>query len=265
MLLRPRWIAFHVLVLVLVVAMVNLGLWQLRRLDEKRAFNSTVSERILQEAVPLETLVPTGVDYRDKDASEVASLAEWRLVTVSGEYLVDESFRVVNRSQYGRAGDNIVVPLDLGDGRTVLINRGFVPMATTVPPVPAQRVTVVGRVHPSQERSRFGASDPDEGVLTEVQRIDIERLASQTTGNLLPVYVDLVSSSPAELDGLPEPVIQPDLGEGNHLSYAIQWFIFSIAALCGWFVAIRSSLRRARRRSTDQQASPQVASPAPSD
>ena len=44
-LLKPRWIAFHVLVLALMVTMVNLGFWQLRRLDERRAANREVSTR----------------------------------------------------------------------------------------------------------------------------------------------------------------------------------------------------------------------------
>ena len=39
-LLAPRWIAFHLLVVVGVVAMVNLGFWQLRRMDERQAFNA---------------------------------------------------------------------------------------------------------------------------------------------------------------------------------------------------------------------------------
>ena len=38
----PKWIAFHVLVVVVVVAMINLALWQLRRLDERRDFNAQV-------------------------------------------------------------------------------------------------------------------------------------------------------------------------------------------------------------------------------
>jgi len=77
-----------------------------------------------------------------------------------------------------------------------------------------------------------------------VQRLDLERLASQFGEGLLPVTIDLMSSIPAEADGLPQPVIRPDLSEGSHLSYAVQWFIFSVAAVIGWALAIRISIRR---------------------
>ena len=40
--LRPKWLLSHVLVLALVVVMINLGFWQLRRLDEKKAHNASV-------------------------------------------------------------------------------------------------------------------------------------------------------------------------------------------------------------------------------
>ena len=43
-LVTPKWIGFHLLVVVLVVAMINLAFWQLRRLDERRQFNSAVRE-----------------------------------------------------------------------------------------------------------------------------------------------------------------------------------------------------------------------------
>jgi len=84
-------------------------------------------------------------------------------------------------------------------------------------------------------------SDPTEGELEEVQRLDLDRLAPQFDGELVPMYIDLVESSPPEPDGVPEPVIAPDLSEGNHLSYAVQWFIFSIAVAVGWVLAVRHS------------------------
>ena len=59
-LLRPRWIAFTVVVVTAIVVMVNLGFWQLRRLDERRAFNDAVAARIDQPAVDLDELVPAG-------------------------------------------------------------------------------------------------------------------------------------------------------------------------------------------------------------
>ena len=224
--------------------MVNLGFWQLRRLDERRAFNAVVEASYDSIPVPFDQLVDR--DWR-ADADGLGAVDDsgiaWRPVTVSGTYDESASLRVVNRSQYGRAGDNLVAPLLLDDGRVVLVNRGFVPLGVEDPPLPGTEVEVLGRLRPSEERSAVGARDPSDGLLTEVQRLDLVRLSRQFT-DLVPVYLELVSSSPAEADGLPQPVVRPDLSEGSHLSYAVQWFIFAGAAVVGWVLAVRLSIRR---------------------
>ena len=247
-LLSPRWLAFHLLVVVGVIAMVNLGFWQLRRLDERRDFNAEVEAAYDAAPVALDRLVDPA--WRADESGVVAvdeSGIVWRPVTVSGIYEESAALRVVNRSQYGRAGDNLVAPLRLDDGRVVLVNRGFVPLGIDDPPLPGTEVEVLGRLRPSEERSAVGARDPSDGVLTEVQRLDLVRLSRQFS-DLLPVYLELVSSSPAEADDLPQPVVRPDLSEGSHLSYAVQWFIFAGSAVVGWMLAIRLSVRRRAAR-----------------
>jgi cytochrome oxidase assembly protein ShyY1 len=247
-LLRPKWIAFHLLVVVAIVAMVNFGFWQLRRLDQRRDFNATIEERYDEPPVPLDELLTPSSDPDD---------VEWRPVTAEGTYLTDGQFVVVNRSQNGRAGRNVVVPLQLDDGRILLVNRGFVPyLVEDVPEVAASDVEIVGRLRASQTRSLGQLSDPADGTLREAQRVDIPRLAEQLPGEVVPMYVDLVSSTPAEATDLPEPVATPDLSEGNHLSYAVQWFIFSIAVAVGWVLAVRRSIATRRREKADTAGSP---------
>jgi cytochrome oxidase assembly protein ShyY1 len=238
-LLRPKWIAFHLLVVVAIVAMINLGFWQLRRLEQRRDFNARIEERYDEAPSPLDDLLTPTTDPDD---------VEWRPVSASGTYLPDGQFVVVNRSQNGRAGRNVVVPLQLDDGRILLVNRGFVPyLVEDVPDVPANDVEIVGRLRESQTRSLGQLSDPTDGTLVEAQRVDIPRLAEQLPGDAVPMYVDLIASAPPEVTDLPEPVATPDLSEGNHLSYAVQWFIFSIAVAVGWVLAVRRSIGTRRR------------------
>ena len=168
-LLRPKWIGFHLLVVGAIIAMINLGFWQLRRLEERRDFNATVEARYDDPAVPLDDLLTPGTDPDD---------VEWRPVEAEGTYLADQTVLVVNRSQNGRAGQNVVVPLRLDDGRILLVNRGFVPLAeSAIPEVPATDVAIPGRLRPSEQRRLGQLSDPADGVLLEVQRVDIDRLA----------------------------------------------------------------------------------------
>ena len=228
-LLRPKWIGFHLLVVAGIVAMINLGFWQLPTSRPRRDFNSEVEARTELPPEPLADVLASG------PPDEI----EWRIVTFAGRYLADEQFLVVNRSQNGRAGENVVTPMELDDGRTLIVNRGFVPLSVDVPPAPNGVVEAEGRIRRSQERRTGQLSDPGDGELTEVQRIDIPRLAPQLPGEVVPVYVDLLASDPAEVAGLPEPVALPPLGEGPHLRYAVQWFIFSLCVAVGWVLAVR--------------------------
>ena len=134
----------------------------------------------------------------------------------------------------------------LDDGRILLVQRGFVPLGQTAAAAPSGEVDIVGRLREPQVRRRGQVSDPAEGELTEVQRIDFDRLAPQLPGNLVPMWVELVSSDPAEAGPFPQPVAVPELGEGPHLSYAVQWFIFSIAVAVGWVLAVRKSINDRR-------------------
>jgi len=253
-LLRPRWLAFHLLVLVGVVVMINLGFWQLRRLDERQQFNSQVTSRIDLPILPLNDVLTASTDPDD---------VEWRPVRARGTYLPGEQIIVVNRSQSGRAGDMVVTPLALDDGSVLLVERGFVPLGSTeTAPAPAGEVEVVGRLRASQQRRRGGLTDPPTGALTEAQRLDIERLADQLPGRPVPMYLELVGSDPAEIGPYPEPVAPPKLDDGPHLSYAVQWFIFAMCAAVGWVLAVRRSIS-ARRGSRPVAAAPTTAMPGP--
>jgi cytochrome oxidase assembly protein ShyY1 len=69
-------------------------------------------------------------------------------------------------------------------------------------------------------------------------------LAGQFDGTVLPMYVDQepTRSTPPDAKSL-EPIVAPNTSdEGPHLSYTIQWFIFSACALAGWGLAVRKSI-----------------------
>jgi surfeit locus 1 family protein len=237
-LLRPKWLAFHVLVAAAIVLMVWLGFWQLNRLDERREFNDVVAARIDQPPLPLEELLPTA----DADPDAV----EWRQVTVSGTYL-DDQVVWFNRSQGGLAGDNVLTALVAGDD-TVVVNRGFVGLGSDIPAAPDGEVEILGRIRVPTERRLGGLTDAADGPVTEVRRVDLGLLSTQLPGDVAPVYIDLIGSVPNVTAADPIPVPAPTLDEGPHLSYAVQWFIFATAVFVGWVLAVRRSLATNRRK-----------------
>lgn len=228
-LFRPKWIAFHLLCIFGVVLMVYLSLWQFRRLDERNSFNSEVRERSTLAVVDL-----SGLDVSDPFS------VEWRPAGVKGTYLADEQILILNRSQGGMAGMNVVTPLLLEDGRAVMVNRGFIPLNSTPPPAPDGVIKVVGTLRTTEERSTGQATEA-KGDLAEFFRLDIERLQQQIEPELLPVALVAEVSEPSE-NSMLMPVSSPELSSGTHLSYAIQWLIFSMAVIVGWVLAVRKSV-----------------------
>lgn len=230
-------LALHVLVIALVVVMASLSAWQFRRLDERRTFNSQVRERASMAPVPVEDLITSPPDDID-----------WRQVVVKGAFRADDEVIVVNRSQNSTAGVDPLTPLDFSfDGRNyvLLVDRGFAPLSAEIPPPPSGLVEFLARARKPQERRLGGLTDPAQGVLREVQRIDINRLTTQMKASedqmVLPFYVDLLSYPSG--DDLLATVADVELSEGSHLSYAIQWIIFSLCAIVAWFILVRRALR----------------------
>ncbi len=246
-LLRPSWLVFHAIVIAAIVVMVNLGFWQLDRLDERRAFNDRVIERTRSEPVDVAVFLAPGGYDPDRD--------EWTPVRLTGTYLPDQIVEF-NQSQAGRAGDNVLTALVLDDApdATVVVNRGFVPLPSPPPAPPATGVDIVGVIRPTEVRDRGGLTDPDAERVTEVRRIDLERIAPQFPGQVAPFYVQLLVSDPPVAVGDPEPVVRPELDDGPHLSYAVQWFIFSVCVAIGWVLAVRRSISNRRRRLSDDAA-----------
>ncbi len=231
-LLRPSAIVSHLLVLTVVVTCVALGQWQLDRLQEVRANNALAAERLEAAPADLAALAdPTRTERIDEAA------LEYRRVEVTGTFRPEEEVLQRNRSLRNQSGFHVLTPLELTGGGVVLVRRGWVPASLDEPPVaeaapPSGEVTVVGVLERPVDQPRFGAHDPDTGVLERVFHTDTSRLDRQVDGELFPMVlrIDAEVENPTAAD-LPVPVGPPLLDEGNHLSYLLQWHIFALLAL----------------------------------
>lgn len=238
-LLSRKWIAWSALTIVFVVACVELGFWQLRRLEERKTRNAAISSHIHGPAVPIESVL-----------SDPTTLA-YRRVTVHGRFDASQQVALGGRALNDRPGSDLLTPLVTADGRALIVNRGFVPLGVdrskAVPPT--GDVTVSGMLLPTELRGLFGQKEPPTGHITTVVRVDVGRIGQQLPYALLaPVYMLESAQQPAQTSGLPviEPYT-PDLSNGPHLSYAIQWFMFAAGALIAIVViAMRTARKRAR-------------------
>lgn len=240
--LRPRWIVSHVLVAALVVSMILLCAWQLRRLHDRQDRNALIEAN--------STRPPGGAEVLEADPTA----NRYRVVSVRGTYEPDREVAIRNRSGDRGPGRWVVTPLRLPGGDAVLVLRGFLPIAIgdTDPPFdgvdpPSGEVDVAGWAQPTQEKPAIGPTDPPDGVLTEMARIDVARLASQIPGRILPMWLQARDRQSADPSADLTPVPLPELDDGPHLSYAVQWAIFTLIAFVGYPLVLRKVARQYAR------------------
>jgi len=239
-LLSPRMLLSHVLVTAVVVGLVSLGLWQLRRWDDVRALNGRLEERLATAPVPF-------ADLPDPDVGDTAgtSSLEFRQVTATGTYATDEEVLQRGGTLGGQSGYHVLTPLVLGDGTALLVRRGWVPFALDTPPVPeaappSGEVTVTGWLErPGVQPSGFGQKDPETGALERVFHADPLRLDDQVTADLRAMVLHLEAQSPTQEADLPVPAPRPEFSAGTHLSYAVQWFAFAAIAATVYVLWLR--------------------------
>jgi surfeit locus 1 family protein len=243
-LLSPRWVLSHLLVILLVVVMINLGFWQLRRLDEKRDRNDLIEARMDQPEVPLGDLLDAG------DGGTAVDGVRYRQVTATGTYDEGATVEVRNRTQDGSPGAWLVTPMAAEGGERVGVIRGFVGFQADGSferaEAPSGRVTVSGL-----------AMDPDR--LGGTAERDLRPLLAED--GVLPALLLAGASEPPEPNGPDgaggadqatiEPVPQPELDEGPHLGYAVQWFIFSTIAFVGYPIVLRRVVIRRGKEAGD--------------
>ncbi len=233
---KPSWIALGLVVAAATALFVNLGFWQLDRLEQRRAVNTVIAQRLAAAPVALEVAVDPGASTADAGEEHA-----FRPVTVSGVF--DPANEVLVRSQVhdGTAGFHVITPLVTGDGRAILVNRGWVPLAFDTPPVdvPPTPGVVTRELTLAASRPRGTVGPEDEPGSRVISRVDLDLLANHMPYDLWPVYG-------LSLDGseLPEPVQLPELTEGTHRSYAIQWFAFAAISIIGYAALLRSSVRK---------------------
>lgn len=229
-----RWLTLGFVVLILVPSFLLLSRWQLHRLDDRRAANALVVQNNAAAPVPVGQVMTAGAPV-----GSVGDGLQWRQVTANGTYDASRQVLVRRRPMDGHNGFWVVTPLVTDSGDVVVVNRGWLPAsgdatsAQAAPAPPTGEVTVTGRLRPSEP-----APDPQPADLPGGQITDLDITLVAAGSRTYPGYVELVSSNPAQGADL-TPIPLPDLTEGPHLSYALQWVLFAGVAVVGFIVLAR--------------------------
>ncbi len=224
-LLSGRWVAFFLVVVALACATWWLGRWQFHRLEDRQQDNAVVERNERAAPVPVEDVLAPG---RDVDPDD-----EWRAVTATGTYVPEETVVVRYRTRDGSSGVDVVVPLQTADGPALLVDRGWLPTENSgalpddVPAPPAGEVTVTGYVRVD---ATGGATRVSDG---STRLISSEEIGPAIGREVYGGFVDLASEDPAPQTPLEKPEL-PDLGDGPHFFYGLQWWFFGLLAVFGF-------------------------------
>jgi cytochrome oxidase assembly protein ShyY1 len=246
-LLSRRWVLLLLTVLLLAYACLLLGRWQWHRLEGKKSGNAIIRANQKAAPRPVDQVLRRGVDPPSAD--------QYAVVSATGTYDASETVIIRYQTRSGASGVDVVVPLVTSSGTALLVDRGWYATsnqgltdASQVPAPPSGTVTVTGWV-----RQNAGGSAAD--VVNASARAISSTQIEPAIG--VPVYggfVQLLTESPepATLLTKPDP---PDLSNGPHFFYALQWWFFGILALFGYgYLAWEELTGRADLRRAQQPA-----------
>ncbi len=217
-------IAIALIVLCLIAAH-----WQYNRGVNRHARNAMIEKHIALPVMPLTTV------------SNDPSSFEWQSVTTSGSFNREKQILLRNRYSEGVYGFEVLTLFTSDNSGQFWVDRGWVKAgasATTAPqisPVPAGTVRILGRLRldSSLPRGSFFALPAHGAGL-------IAKLNAQSQLHTENFYIDLLSGSEKNLT----PVVSaqlPELSDGPHMAYALQWLFFA-----GLIIYGRVLIRRTR-------------------
>ena len=227
---REKYVFLKSLVALALIALCLIAAqWQYHRGVDRHARNSMIEENIAAPNILLE-----------KAASEL-SKNEWRTVNAEGVFDASQTILLRNRYFEGKYGFEFLTLFTSSNGEKFWVDRGWIVAgkdavtAPVIPATPSGTVEITGRMRldTSLPRGSFFALPANGSGL-------ISKWNAQNEVVTEGYYLDLLNGSTAELT--PNVTAQlPELSDGPHMAYALQWVFF--AGLVGYG---RILIRRSR-------------------
>ncbi len=209
--------------LCLLPVLIALGMWQLDRSEQKRAFLDAQEQAAATEILHLSAALDNN-----------AQVLKYRNVEATGHYDVAHQFLIDNQISDGKPGYFVLTPFILtGETKAVLVNRGWIPLTQNRSVVPDLQIaktkaTITGRINnfPSVGIKLVGAEIPTEGWPSIVQVVDSNVLAKKLGYPLFQFQVELAKelADGYKREWHTSTIMQPE----QHTAYAIQWFALAL-------------------------------------
>ena len=227
---KEPWALFKSLVALLLIIFCLWGSqWQYHRGVDRHARNAVIEERIAKSAIELNSVTDNLPDN------------EWQTVSTAGTFDIEKQILLRNRYNDGKYGYEVLTLFRSNENKSFWVDRGWVEAGATAttPPVvtalPQGEVSITGRLRLDSSLPRgsfFALPGKGEGLVAELNaqsQLDTEKF-----------YIDLLSGSDSSLT--PKVTAQlPELSDGPHMAYALQWIFFGGLVIYG-----RILIRRTR-------------------
>jgi surfeit locus 1 family protein len=230
-LFRPASLLQSVVALALIGLCLLAANWQWHKGQFRSHQNSIISSN--QSAPALHQSALAGADPLK---------IQWRLAELSGAFDPAHQLLLKNRYSDGHYGFEVLTLFRTDVGDNFWVDRGWVAagpaanIAPTVPKISSQQMSVVVRIRADDISRQIEGSY---FALPGTKRPTVNLSATQGV-TAAPYYVDLYSSSDSSVKSL-TPITLPELSNGPHFAYALQWLAFAVLLVVGRILLFRES------------------------
>ena len=227
---EPKAILKSAIALLLIAGCLWASQWQFQRGIDRQDRNQSIESQLKLSTIEL------------KDIERNFASFEWRTVNTNGSFDSAKQILLKNRYFEGVYGYEVLTRFTADDGRSFWVDRGWVKAgkdATTAPEVsapPIGQVSITGRLRldRSLPQGAFFALPESGGGM-------ISKLNAQADSNSEGFYLDLLSGSVSSLTPA-VPAQVPELSDGPHLAYSLQWIFFAGLIIYGRILIRRGQI-----------------------
>jgi len=230
--------------LMLFPTLIALGVWQLKRAEQKKQIDQRVLAAQNSDAINLNQLGSEQILIQIKQLN-------YRKASLTGRYDAKRQFLLDNRTYQGKPGYHVLTPLLLsgqasGMQSAVLINRGWIPYLGVRDKIPDIGVD-------AENRNLFGTiKKPGRSIVLKkeqqtdshypllLQSIDLNDLARKLNVRFLPVIIELDKQ---DKSGFIRDWRAYYGKVSRHQAYALQWFAMATILL---FLYIKLNIKKTR-------------------
>lgn len=235
---KIKWPLLLIIAVLMILAMLRLGVWQLDRAAQKQTLLDQVVLNSNRPEVALSSIASQLAAEGSNGAESskgVDSGFRFRQVTALGRYDGDKSIYIDNQVVGGQVGYRVFTPLRLSANEAViLVNRGWIGIGESRAELPlfdtaAGEVKLTGRLNTPPAQPPLWDDDYAVAQGPVWAYLPIAEYATQMGLTVLPLVIEL---APEEASNQPFKRSLAEINDewvAKHHGYAFQWFAMALA------------------------------------